>query len=717
MIFNNRNFLCLFLVFFAACQGGEAPVAQNKNPEISVPPVEAEKVADIDAGRITRADNEPHNWLTHGRTYSEQRFSPLNQINSDNVSTLGMDWYFDFDTHRGQEATPLAVDGVIYVSTAWSKVFAIDARSGELIWKFDPKVPGEWGARACCDVVNRGVAVWQGKVYAGTIDGRLVSLNARTGEVEWEVLTIDPERRYSITGAPRIVKGRVLIGNGGAEFGVRGYVSAYDADTGGLVWRFYTVPGDPAKPFENPILEKAAETWTGGWWKFGGGGTVWDSMAYDPELDLLYIGVGNGSPWDRNIRSPNGGDNWFLSSIVALRPDDGTYVWHYQTTPGDNWDFTATQHMILAELDIAGKQRKVLMQAPKNGFFYVLDRVTGELLSAEPFVPVNWASHVDMDSGRPVEIPGARYRFGGKPWHANPGPLGAHNWQPMSFSPVTGLVYLPAQEVPFLYSADGNRTPSGIAVNLGVDLGAAGMPQDNAIKKKIMDSMKGRLLAWDPVTQKERWRVEQPGPWNGGVLSTAGNLVFQGTAGGEFVAYRADTGARLWSFPVQTGVVAPAISYALDGEQYIMLAVGWGGALPLLAGEVAHKSGKQHNISRLLAFKLGANSVLPEDHFQEPDLPSIPDVRITKEMATRGKNLYQRYCSVCHGDVAVSGGILPDLRYSATITASEPFKVIVLDGVLKDAGMIAFATELSEEDAETIRAYLVKRNRESHAPL
>ena len=424
-------------------------------------------------------------------------------------------------------------------------------------------------------------------------------------------MTVEPGGRYTLTGAPRVIKGKVIIGNGGAEMGVRGYVTAYDAENGQQLWRFYTVPGDPSKPFENPVLERAAKTWTGEWWKLGGGGTVWDSMAYDPELDLLYIGVGNGSPWNRALRSPGGGDNLFLSSIVALRPDTGEYVWHYQTTPGESWDFTATQHMILADLAIDGRERKVIMQAPKNGFFYVLDRATGELLSAKPFATINWASGVDMKTGRPIEMPEARYGETGRPFMSQPGPGGAHSWQPMSYSPRTRLVYLPVMDMPFPYIPDAKFARRSLAWNTGVDFNAGSLPQDEAIKAQIKDSLKGHLAAWDPVAQREVWRVQYEHPWNGGVLSTAGDLVFQGDAMGNFAAFDARTGARLWSVATGTGILAPPVAYEAGGEQYVAIEVGWGGAFGLAAGELARDAHIATNAPRVFAFKLGGTAAMP----------------------------------------------------------------------------------------------------------
>jgi quinohemoprotein ethanol dehydrogenase len=668
-----------------------------------------------DAGfgaRIATADSDGRNWLTHGRNYAETRHSPLRSIDKGNVHRLGLAWYADFDTGRGQEATPLVVDGVIYTSSSWSNVYAFDARTGRRLWMFDAHVPGPTAARACCDVVNRGVAYWNGRVYVGTLDGRLVALDAKTGSEVWSVQTTDPSKPYTITGAPRVVKGKVLIGNGGAEFGVRGYITAYDARSGALVWRFYTVPGDPSKPFENPALARAAMTWTGEWWRGGGGGTVWDSMAYDPALDLLYVGVGNGAPWNQKLRSPGGGDNLYLSSIVALRPNTGEYVWHYQTTPGEMWDYTATQHIVLADLVVDGVKRPVLMQAPKNGFFYVLDRRDGKLISAAPYAAINWASGIDMTTGRPKINPEARYSKTGQAWIAMPGPLGAHNWQPMSFDPATGLVFIPSFELGFAYVPDANFVHRNLAVNLGVDLAAASLPQDPAVKRQVLKSVRGHLIAWDPVHQRKVWDVEYPAAWNGGVLSTEGGLVFQGDAGGHLNAYAAADGAKLWSYPTQDGIVAPPVTYSVGGEQYVLVAAGWGGVYPLLTGEIARKGSVAGAKGRLLAFKLSGRGQLPAAVARsQPVRQTVP----FGDAATvaRGKVAYHRFCSGCHGDAAVSGGVLPDLRTSVNSASATAWATIVREGPFEARGMVAFGAELSSDDVESIRAYVVQRAAEA----
>jgi len=666
------------------------------------------KSAAVTASRLLNANAEPGNWMTYGRTYSEQRFSELKAIDTRNISQLGLTWYYDLDTHRGQEATPLVVDGVIYFTSAWSKVYAFDAAAGKLLWSYDPKVPGEWGVNACCDVVNRGVAVWNGKVMVGTLDGRLIALDAATGKPVWETLTIDPAHRYTITGAPRVAKGLVFIGNGGAEMDVRGYVSAYDAETGKLVWRFYTVPGDPSQPFENPAMEKAAKTWKGQWWKLGGGGTVWNSIVYDPELDQLYIGTGNRSPWTARDRGPAGSDDsLYTCSIVALKPETGQYLWHYQEETPDVWDYDADEDMILADLSIAGSTRKVLMQAPKNGFFYVLDRTNGALISAQPFTHVTWATGIDMKTGRPTEAADARYATKNGP-PIVPGPLGAHSWQPMAFSPLTDLAYIPVNDAGFEYKADENFKPTHFGMDTGTDAVAAGMPQNPQVKKAILNSIKGKLLAWDPIQQKQAWAIERPGPWNGGVLATAGNVVFEGTADGHFEAYRADNGQKLWSFDAQTGVIAGPISYAVNGDQYIAVLAGWGGVFPLVTGEVSFKSGHVRNVSRMLVFKLGGTANLPPLPEIEPPELKPPPLHAGAAEIHQGEALFQQFCSRCHGDVAISGGVLPDLRYSSTLWNDQWF-YIVLGGMLKSDGMVSFSKDISRSDAAAIRSYVIYR--------
>jgi PQQ-dependent dehydrogenase (methanol/ethanol family) len=678
--------LCLICIaLLAACGSKPEPAAPVAAPHASV---SAERLL-----AASTAENAGQ-WMSHGRDYSEQRFSPLTKVSTDNVSQLGLAWFADFDTRRGQESTPLIIDGVLYVTTAWSKLYAFDAKSGKELWRYDPQVPGEWAVNACCDVVNRGVAAWNGKVYLATIDARLIALDAATGKVVWDVLTIEPGQPYSITGAPRVAKGKVLIGQGGSEYSMRGYVSAFDAESGKLDWRWYVVPGDPAKGFEQPELEAAAKTWSGEWWKTGGGGAPWDSIIYDPSTNYVLVGTGNGAPWPAQIRSPGGLDQLYLSSIVALDLETGKYVWHYQATPNESWDYDNTSQLFTADLTLAGQQRHVVMQAPKNGFFYVLDAKTGELLSADPYVPgVNWASKVDMKTGRPVINPQANYGKTGKGALVSPYYGGAHNWQPLSFSPTTGLVYIPANQSSYAFVAihqDDNPMGQKLSISFAGN-------QEYMSKLKTKPVSEGFLLAWDPVQKKEVWRAPLGEGRSGGSLATAGGLVFAGNSLDHFTAYRADNGQKLWEAVTQTGTMAGPVTYEVDGEQYVAVVAGF------------RQTGNYYapNYSRLLVYKLGGAAKLPDViPFPDPVL-SPPAAFGTAAQLAAGRDTYGTLCSTCHGTDGLSRGMFPDLRYSAALGSPEAFRSIVIDGVLSKNGMVSFRSAISPEQAEAVRAYVV----------
>jgi quinohemoprotein ethanol dehydrogenase len=658
----------------------------------------------VDDQRLINNQDTPGEWLSYGGNYAEDRYSTLGQISKENVDQLGLSWSLNLGSTRGIEATPLVADGVMYISGPWSRVFAINARTGELRWQYDPKVSGAYGEKACCDVVNRGVALYKGHVYVGTLDGRLVALDATTGKPVWSVQTVDTTKAYTITGAPRVVAGKVIIGNGGADYGVRGYVSAYDALTGKQVWRTYTVPGDPAQPFESEALAEAAKTWTGQWWKYGGGGTAWDAMAYDPALNLLYIGTGNGSPWNRQHRSPGGGDNLYISSILALNPETGKLVWHYQTTPGESWDYTATQHLILADLTIKGQLRKVIMQAPKNGFFYVIDRTNGQFISAKPYTFVNWASGIDSLTGRPIETDFSRYTKHNA--QLFPSPYGGHNWQPMAFNPKTGLVYIPVHDLPLMYGNDPDwamNKVGGYASGTGWNT-ANGYDQSRPVRREPeADKIKlaGKLVAWNPITQREVWRVEHPVPWNGGLLTTATGLVFQGTATGDFRAYDAETGKVLWQINLGTGIIAPPITYQLDGKQYVSVAVGWGGVMGL-----ASKFTPEIHPGTIYTFAIGANQSMPA--FATAPARELTDLPVTSSKAEvrHGEVLYGQYCARCHGNVGGGGGTLPDLGRSP-VGIQKNFIAIVRNGLLTANGMPNFGSRLSEQDVADLHGYIL----------
>ncbi len=658
-------------------------------------------------------------WLSYGRDYAEQRYSPLTLINEYNVDQLGLAWYSDLDTARGQEATPLVHDGVLYVSTAWSMVKAYDAKTGKPLWAYDPKVPRETLVRTCCDAVNRGVALYGDKVFVAALDGRLIALDQKTGKVIWSKVTVPDQTNYTITGAPRIVKGRVLIGAAGSEYKARGYIAAYDTETGKEVWRFNTVPGNPAKGFGVEGLNKAAheaaaKTWGNKWWTLGGGGTVWDSITYDPETNLVLFGTGNAEPWNPAANGREG-DSLYTSSIVAVNADTGQYAWHFQETPEDRWDFDSDQQITVADVTINGEKRHVAIHAPKNGHVYVLDVKTGKFLSATPWVPVNWATGIDPETGRPKINPDAQYEKTGKPFVSLPGAVGAHSWQPQSYSPKTGYLYIPTNLAAFPYMAAAGWKPTGIGFQTGLDGYAVAMPADAKVQAGAKAATTGQLVAWDVANKKAAWKVDLVGPSNGGVLSTAGNLVFQGTAAGEFVAYTANKGEKLWSFPAQTGIIAAPMTYAVDGEQYVAILAGWGGVWDIATGVLANKAGAARNISRLLVFKLGAKGQLPAPPPMNEMVLDPPPFTGTQAQATRGGQLYGRYCSVCHGDAAVSGGLNPDLRHSALIGSGEALKAVVLGGQLHELGMVSFKSALKPADAEAIRMYLVKRANEDKA--
>jgi quinohemoprotein ethanol dehydrogenase len=667
----------------------------------------AQAFGKIDQDRLAHADSDLDNWLEHGRTWDEQRFSPLTQINAGNVSQLKLAWSVTLDTKRGQEATPIVVDGVMYTTTAWSKVLALNAATGKLLWKFDPENIGAKGAHACCDVVNRGVAVWKGRVFVGTIDGRLIALDARTGKTVWETITVDQAKPYTITMAPRVVRDKVIIGNSGAEFGVRGYVSAYDTNSGKLVWRFYTVPGNPADgpdgAASDDIIEKLARpTWFGEYWKLGGGGTVWDSVVYDQELDQLIVGVGNGSPWNHKRRSEGKGDNLFLASIISLDPDTGKYRWHYQANPGESWDFTNTQQITLTTLMLDGVDRKVLMQAPKNGFFYVLDRTNGKLISAEPYARQTWAEKIDLVTGRPIEVANARYSDGA--FFNLPSAIGAHAWMPMSYSPQTGLVYIPAMTFPLVY---GDATPFEIHPgrwNTGVTFldppAIPGLPADLDGRRKAMDAMmKGTLIAWDPVAQTARWKVERDWPWNGGTLATGGNLVFQGDVHGVFAAYRADNGQKLWDFHTPQAIMAGPVTYRVKGEQYVAVMAGYGGSMGMARpSDFEHR---QMPYGAIHVFKLNGRGKLPPYAPVPLSPPQPTQESFSAEQLAIGQKKYGQYCLICH-----RGPVNPDLRRSTMLGNGKAWSAVVTDGALESNGMASFRDYLTAAEVEAVRGYV-----------
>jgi len=635
------------------------------------------------------------NWGSYGRTYDQDHFSPLTDIDVDNVSHLGLAWWFDIPGIVLAESVPLAINGTLFFVTGYSVVRAVNGATGRLLWTYDPGVAKEAGRKLRLLWGVRGIASLNGRIYVGTHDGRLVALNAKTGKPVWSVVTTQPGDLRIISGPPLVFGGKVMIGHAFTEaplYGepgppLRGYVTAYDAVTGKQLWRFFTVPGDPKKGFESKAMEMAAKTWSGDWWKHSGGGTVWNAMTYDPELNRVYIGTSNGFPMTAKVRDPVGGDNLFLASIVALDADSGTYVWHYQTNPAETWDYDATEDLELAHLVVAGTPRRVLMQASKNGFFYVIDRDAGKLISAEKFAKVTWAEEIDLSTGRPVETASARDESGqSRIW---PSGDGAHGWPPMAFSPVTNLVYIPVLDSTGEIGACNSRglDPSGNPC-VGVD----------------------SLLAWDPLRQQAVWRVSLPGVRNAGVAATAGNLVFQGRSDGQFAAYAADSGNKLWSFDAETGIVGAPISYKVGARQYVSVMAGFGG------GSSVVEPGKwkaRTQSRRLLTFALDANARLPPPPPPYELTPIVdPGFKHSPAREKRGFASYTEHCPLCHGYGARAGGHAPDLRESAVILSAKAFAKIVKHGGLREQGMPQFQ-DLSDSEVSDIRQYLRARARKA----
>jgi quinohemoprotein ethanol dehydrogenase len=706
----------MLVLFLLGCSERNSPPQENVSSEIN-------------EERVSSADSEPGNWFTTGRTFGETHYSPLTKINSNTISTLGFAWNYDTGTTRGLESTPIVVDGKMYTSGTWGSVYSLDAKTGEELWYFKPPLDEQVALDACCDIVNRGVALYGELVYVAGLDGQLHALNKDTGEIVWSQDTIvDRSRRYTVTGAPRVAGDVIVIGNAGAEFDARGYISAYDLKTGAFKWRFYIVPGDPKNPPEHIEMVEALKTWDpNSRWDVGGGGTAWDSMTYDPDLNLLYVGTGNAAPYPAEVRSPTGGDNLYLSSILAINPNTGRLKWHYQTTPADSWDFTATQNMILTNLEIEGKERKVLMQAPKNGFFYVIDRETGELLSANNYVPVTWATHVDIETGRPQVTEVSKYFK--EPKVQAPSDAGGHAWQPMAYNKDTGFVYIPVFEFSWLRV---NAYPDGYIYEKGSsNTGSWNFPTDDAtieafasfipyeaeylkeiVRKADPAPDRELLRAWDPIKGETVWEVvnDDQNTWDGGGILTSGGLVFQGNSSGFLKIFEASTGEFLKSIEIGTSIMAAPMTYSVNGEQYIALMAGWGGAGAWSFSEnsAAYKRG---NNGRIVAFKLGGGEVPIPPLLEFEPFPAPPAVEISMEQAQKGEQKFASSCARCHANS--DRNLVPDLR-RLTLEKHEFFEEIVLGGLFKQNGMPSFKDIITKEDVADMHAFVIAKQLEAN---
>ena len=681
-------------------------------PGIDTSAVAAEATGrgNVDDARIINSPAaEPGSWLSYGQNYKEQRFSQLTQITPDNVDQLGLAWTRQIgDYNMRMQGTPLVVDGVMYVSNGWSVVYALDATSGEEIWRYDPQVDRSYARLACCGPAhNRGVAVYEGKIYVGTFDGRLVAIDATTGEEAWDVDTWIPAGlgRFNITGAPRAAAGKVYIGQGSGESGHRrGYVTAYDAETGEVAWRFFLVPGDPSLPFEHPEMEMAAQTWGGEWWKYGGGGTAWNSLVYDEEFNSLYIGVGNGAPWPREIRSPGGGDDLFLSTIVSVDVDSGRMNWYYQTTPGDNWDYSSAMDMTIGEIEFGGEMRKVLLQAPKNGFFYVLDREDGELLRALPYTDgIDWATRVDMETGRPVENPDVMYEV--KPQWIMPANSGAHNWEPQSWDNDQGLMYFYYHDIANFYSLDEGFVETGTYEirERGLSLGWG----EGEYRRRLIEQAgpppesQAYIGAFDPITGAYKWRHPLESDYNGGVVATRGGVLFHPEGTGDFAVRDTENGELLWSYTAPgTFRSTSVMTYQIDDTQYVATMMNGNRTIDL-GGTV-------------MVFKLDGDATMPIAEIVQMEVPEQSDEEYSGQLISQGDGLYHAQCASCHGGIGIPSEVAivaPDLRLM-TLDTHGDFENIVIDGARSQLGMPDFEDALTSEQLEAIRAFIVNQARQ-----
>lgn len=715
----------VLLLFLAVCLAGESACAMPATA--GRPPPAEERSATRGRDPVTVSDQ----WPAPGGDSNGTYFSPLTDINVGNVARLGLAWEYRTHTTRGLEATPLVIDGVMYTTGPFGRVYSLDATSGRERWTYDPQVDGQWGRFACCDAVNRGVAAAGGRIYVGALDGWLHAIDARTGRRVWKVDTLvgrSEHRPYTITGAPLIAGNLVVIGNGGGEFaGARGYVSAYDITSGELRWRFFTVPRNPAEGAQDQAhLTAAVSTWDSHHpWDAGSGGNVWDGMAYDASLHLVYIGTANPGPYNSHLGGRQGGDELYGNSIIAIKADSGEMAWYYQTVPGDRWDYDSTQKLVLADLEVAGTPRKVLMQASKNGFYYIIDRASGELLSAQKFAYVSWTRGIDAHTGRPILDPSSNYDAG--PALVFPSEFGAHTWQPMAFDAKRGLTFIPTIEAGnvMLESTerragyvDGQFTtpafvlesydPPSMHSLYGSLPSLAQLAGDG---KRELES-RGFLRAWDVTQHRVVWEVQTASPFDGGVLATAGGLVFQGDVAGQLNAYAADTGLRLASISLGTSIMAAPMTYRVHGVQYVAVMAGFGGgelAVPFKPATAAYRYG---NEGRIIVLKVGGVQPKLPPPYREAPVPALPTRPVGGAQIADGEVLYNRYCSRCH---VFGRGVLPDLRRLDPPT-HQIFDLIVRGGVYAGKGMGRFDDVLSETDVHAIHAYLINQAWEAETP-